>query len=892
MNYKSFFTLLCISILLCSFSNKKEDINVTHLNSKHSKLYAQATELLKFGNPSLWEKINHPMSLNEYDSHKNNKGNLIEAVNKDIIFVPNKGQIVDTDGKLRPDILYKAELNGVDLYLTKKGISFVFYKHEERPQNLAAGEKEIKEELHSFRDEPMKDKIVKMYRMDLYIVGMNSNFSTLNEEQTEEYYNYYYAHCPEGITNVHGYRKVVYKNVYNNIDMVFHSNEKGFKYDFIVKPGGKVSDIKLKYENEDVVHITEEGKVRAINPFGELETDVLYTYQSDGKVIESRYKKDIDGTISIQTAEYDRTKMLIIDPYIGATYYGGNSEDVGLSIITDEGNNILIAGYCSSTNFPVYDSVTGAYFQDTSGGYQDAFILKFDSFGTRQWATYYGGSFPDLAYSITTDVSNNILLTGATMSIDLPAYNPGGNAYFQDTIKGSRDAFILKFNSTGMRLWATYYGGDEYDWGNSITTDGNNNIFITGETGSDNLPILNPGGGTYFQTFGGHYNDAYILKFDSNGIRKWATFYGANDQDFGNSITTDNNDNILVTGGTESTNFPVLNPGGGAYFQDTLCGGHPDRDGFVLKFSSEGVRLWATYYGGDWKGEAYSIATDGDNNILLTGSSWCFGSFPLYNPGGGTYFQGSPAGGSDPFISKFNSNGVLQWATFYGGIEIDDSKSIATDNNNNILVTGYTYNEYFPLLNPGGGAYFQGSNAGHYEIFILKFNQYGVRQWATFYGGNRSDYAYSITTDGYNNILVTGKTLSENFPIYNPGGGSYFQEIKAEDYDCFVLSFNSSGSIGVNAISSTVPNDFILYQNYPNPFNPTTNIKFDLRKSTHTKLIIYNILGKEVATLVNEKLNAGTYEVSWNRSGYSSGIYFYKLIADDYVDTKKMLLIK
>ena len=888
MSHKSFFVLLFISILLCSFSNKKEDVNLSEIISKPSKSFVQATELMKL-------KTNSPMLSGECDKYKNNRSKLIKAVKKNIIFIPNKGQIVDTDGNLRPEILYKATLNGVDLYLTKKGMSFVFYKPEDKPRNIAAGKKETRDKLHFLRDEQLKDKVVKMYRMDLNVVDMNSNFSILNEEQTEEHFNYYYAHCPKGITNVHGYRKVTYKNVYDNIDMVFHSNEKGFKYDFIVKPGGNVSDIKLRYENEDVVHITKEGKLRAINSFGEIETDVLHTYQSDGKVIESCYNKDTDGTIGIQTAEYNRTKNLIIDPYIGASYYGGNGEDVGISITTDEEDNILITGYCSSTNFPVLNPGGGAYFQDTLCGWytsRDCYIIKLSSNGIRLWATYYGGNHPDLAYSITTDVSNNILITGATMSFDLPVYNPGGGAYFQDTIRGYQDALILKFNSTGVRLWATYYGGDDYDWGNSITTDGNNNIFITGETGSDNLPILNPGGGTYFQTFGGHYNDAFILRFDSNGIRKWATFYGANDQDFGNSITTDENDNILIAGGTESTNFPVLNPGGGAYFQDTLCGGHPDRDGFVLKFSSEGVRLWATYYGGDWKGEIYSITTDGDNNILLTGSSWCFGSFPVYNPGGGAYFQGLPAGGSDPFISKFNSNGILLWATFYGGTDTDNSRSIASDNNKNILVTGYTYNEYFPLLNPGGGAYFQGSNAGHYEIFILKFNQYGVRKWATFYGGNRSDYGYSITTAGNNNILVTGKTLSENFPVYNAGGGSYFQGTKAEDYDSFILSFNSSGSIGVNVISSIVPDNFILYQNHPNPFNPITNIKFDLKKSSHTKLIIYDMLGKEVATLVNEKLDAGSYEVKWDGSGYSSGVYFYQLKADDYVDTKKMLLIK
>jgi len=89
-----------------------------------------------------------------------------------------------------------------------------------------------------------------------------------------------------------------------------------------------------------------------------------------------------------------------------------------------------------------------------------------------------------------------------------------------------------------------------------------------------------------------------------------------------------------------------------------------------------------------------------------------------------------------------------------------------------------------------------------------------------------------------------------------------------------------------------IPNEFKLYQNYSNPFNPTTNIKFDIPKSTHVKIIIYNAVGQEVAALVNEKLNTGSYEVDWNASGYPSGVYFYKLVTNDFVSVKKMILVK
>ena len=98
--------------------------------------------------------------------------------------------------------------------------------------------------------------------------------------------------------------------------------------------------------------------------------------------------------------------------------------------------------------------------------------------------------------------------------------------------------------------------------------------------------------------------------------------------------------------------------------------------------------------------------------------------------------------------------------------------------------------------------------------------------------------------------------------------------------------------VGINPIAGEIPNDFYLYLNYPNPYNPSTTIKFDIPKSSYVKLVIYDVLGREIKTLVNEKLNAGSYKVDWIGSGYPSGVCFYKLIADDFVDTKKMVLLK
>ena len=105
--------------------------------------------------------------------------------------------------------------------------------------------------------------------------------------------------------------------------------------------------------------------------------------------------------------------------------------------------------------------------------------MKFNNSGERLWATYYGGSSNDYGYAICTDNSSNIYITGETSSTDFPTQTLTG-AYNQAASGGSSDAFILKFNSSGARLWATYYGGSGWDFVRSICTDNSDNLYITG----------------------------------------------------------------------------------------------------------------------------------------------------------------------------------------------------------------------------------------------------------------------------------------------------------------------------------------------------------------------------------------------------------------------------
>ena len=186
--------------------------------------------------------------------------------------------------------------------------------------------------------------------------------------------------------------------------------------------------------------------------------------------------------------------------------------------------------------------------------------------------------------------------------------------------------------------------------------------------------------------------------------------------------------------------------------------------------------------------------------------------------------------------------------------------------------------------------------------------------WTEWHGSVRNCNGDSLTP---NNVIATNPPGDRRF-IMSSGAGNFkmnpgeSQKIvlahliergysnlnsvtELKDYDDFIQYIYNT--IGVSQISLVIPENYKLHQNYPNPFNPTTNIRFDIHKSSQIKLVVYDILGKEVATLVNEKLSAGSYEVEWpaptgDASSYPSGVYFYKLVADGFSDVKKMILLK
>lgn len=758
-----------------------------------------ASSILHGGNPI-------PSSMTIEKAEKALKGQAV-------LFEENKGQMKDMNNKPVAFVLFKASTPSVDFYITKEGFTYVFQKREEIKTEQRAAAKDDNDPFQSLKELPC---IIKWARVDMKLKGAQiKKENIITEGKSADASNFYLSNCPDGVMDVHKYEKIIIKNVYAGIDwVIYNSGNAGLKYDFIVQPGADPSQIELVYASENPLQLNKEGNIIINTPYGQLIENAPFSFtKENSKPVASGFVKKIlpsknEVGVSFKIEKYNKKQTLVIDPQLVWSTILGNSEGNSVyfhSLDCDSLGNVFVAGIILKSGgyfFPALDPGGGAYFQGTYASMIDLVILKFSNSGVLIWATYYGGTDNDWAYFLTTDKTGNIIITGFTLSKNLPLFNPGGGAHYQTFGGGTApDGFVLKFSNKGVRLWATYLGGNFIDYSKSLAIDNNNNILVTGLTYSTNFPLKNPGGTAYFQsTFPNNNSVLFISKFSPTGILLWSTFFG-DYEDEGHAIATDKNGNVFVTGYTRSVNFPVKDPGSGAYFQAPSSDIMTNSDAYMLKFSSTGELLWSTFFGGVGSiDQALSLAVDNSGDVFAYG--FTAGNFPTLDPGSGAYYQSTYGGGkSDVFIAKFNNGGKLIWSTYYGGSEQDlfvpnnTADDIDLDECGNLYVSIASCSPDLITKNPGCD-YFNGTYSG---MFIgggwspmnnfLKFSNTGVLQWASYFGTGHGAYSIAgITTDINNNFFVgaawqtdVGPT-STTFPFVNPGNGAYFQDSISTGY--------------------------------------------------------------------------------------------------------------
>ena len=319
-------------------------------------------------------------------------------------------------------------------------------------------------------------------------------------------------------------------------------------------------------------------------------------------------------------------------------------------------------------------------------------------------------------------------------------------------------------------LYSTYLGGSSTDTGNSIAVDASGSAYIAGTTSSTDFPTVSP-----YQS-GPHSNsDVFVTKLSPSGNSLiYSTYLGGGGLDFAAGIAVDSSGSAYVTGGSYSTDFPML-----ASFQAANKG---DEDAFVTKLSPSGSALvYSTFLGGSGTDAAAGIAVDSSGSAYVTGftSSPDFPTQAAYQPAKNV--------NADAFVAKFSPAGnTLVYATYFGGSGFDQGTAIAVDSAGSAYVTGFTQSADLPTVFA-----YQGSYRGNTDVFVTKFSPAGnTLFYSTYLGGSSDELSSGIAVDAAGSAYVTGRTESFDFPTQSP-----FQAFRnGNTYNAFVTKLAPAGN--------------------------------------------------------------------------------------------------
>jgi PKD repeat protein len=581
--------------------------------------------------------------------------------------------------------------------------------------------------------------------------------------------NFFFGNDPSNWrTSVPNFMEVAYRNLYDGIDLVYRQGENGVKYEFHVSPGANPAQIEMAYEGIDRLRLDSDGGIIASTTVGDVRDLVPVSYQGEDE-IKCPFSLRGPASFGFACRGRDASRALVIDPLVYSTFLGGSDMEIPWHIATDPSGSAHIVGFTRSPDFPVtpgafdvsfnwgaedgfvaklnpdggslawatflggfdvewasdvaVDSLGDVYvvgstrstdfpvtmgaFDTSFNGLQDAFVARFTRDGVLIWATYLGGADSDQGHAVALDSSGNVVVASMTYSPDFPV-TPGA---FDTTFNGIEDVYVAKLNPAGnLLLWATFLGGNDDDQIFRITLGADDIVYASGTTWSIDFPVTP---GAFDTTYNGGGADAFIAKLDSTGSALvWATYLGGSNQDVGVALVLDGSGNLYVTGGTNSTDFPVTP---GAF--DTTLGGPWDI--FIAKLNSTGSNLlWATYFGGsDSEAGSPSAVLNVAGDICVTGATYST-DFPA-TPGA---FDTTLDGIFDGFLARLNPDGTgLLYATFIGGSGGDDVRDMVLDTSGYAYFTGYTGSADFPVT-PGA---FDTTYNDAGDAFVAKFGPVG-----------------------------------------------------------------------------------------------------------------------------------------------------------------------
>jgi len=705
-------------------------------------------------------------------------------------FTENKGQVSDQNYQARPDVLFYGTEGPLSFHLKSNGISYQQSRVEK-----------WKEEKDPITDKPKKiAALTSIYRVDINWLKTNPQPLVTKLNPADGFSTYYSAACQNGVSNVRSYSELVYKHVYDGIDIRWYYKNDHLKYDYIIAAGASYKNIQLQIKGATKLSINLMGELVIETPLGKIIEEAPYVTQGNKK-LNSKWVIT-NNVASFEIDGVDAASELIIDPgvRVWGSYYGGNAGDSGLQLVTDSNDNLYVCGTTSSANGTSI-ATSGSHQSIYGGGVDNAWVAKFNGAGVRQWATYYGGTVREFGLSCAVDNAGNVFLAGHSFGSPGTAVATVGS--HQPAFGGDLDGYLVKFNNNGIRQWGTFYGGPGTDNANAVAVDANGNSYITGRTEGAATSSMMVTPGSHQSVFGG-VEDCYLAKFNGAGVRQWATYYGGGGTDMGRGLDVDAAGNVFMVGWTDNS-VPNIMATPGSH-QNTFGGG--SLDAFLVKFDPSGVRQWGTQYGGSGTDMAYDCEVDLLGNVYMcgkTGSTFSIATVNSHQP----VYGGGP---QDAFLVSFNSSGIRNWATYYGGTGDEEAWGCAVHKTGHVYISGSTSSVGGTVI-ATAGSHLSSHGGGIWDAFIAQFDptNNGSRMWGSYYGETGDDLNYSCTTDNAYHVFISGATdtntgtgiasTGSHQDTYGNGwGDGYF----AKFYDC---------PAPLAPTNTTVPNNLLFCAN-------------------------------------------------------------------------------
>jgi hypothetical protein len=558
------------------------------------------------------------------------------------------------------------------------------------------------------------------------------------------------------------YGRLVWEDALPGVDMIAEPTDGGFAYRYVIAPGAS-AHVSMRWEGAKAIRAN--GASMTIETgVGEVTVAGLHAYAIEGdqrRELPSRFVVGGD-VVTIAVEGWSGSVPLVIDPTVMfASYLGGSNSDYGHGVASDASGNVYLTGTVGSPDFPV----PGGF--DTSISNYDAYITKLTpTTDAIVWSSFLGGTGVDEGRGVAVDGSGNVFLAGFEASTDFPV--PGG---FDTTHAGTDDGFVAKVTSSGALSWSSYLGGSDRDRLVAIAVGGSGNVFVAGQTWSNDLATT----GGWDTTFGGG-TDAMVAKISGGGALLWTSYFGGGGNDQATGIDVDPTGNAFVTGiATGSTALATA----GAY--DTSYNGNDDA--FVFKVTSGATLAWSTYLGGTAADTANALVVDSAGDVIVAGAT-ASTDFPDTKS---TSLADTTAGNTDGFVTKLTSAGAMVWSRYLGGAGGSDVvNGITVDASKNIYLTGNAISASFPIV----GGFEPTYRGGVGDAFFAKMAPAGTITWSTYLGGSMGDYGRSIVVGTSGDLWIGGYTNSPDFPTI----GGFDTTVGSTAQDAFILRYRPEQS--------------------------------------------------------------------------------------------------